>query len=81
VATNAIQHSRSARPGGQFTVRAALAPGCLRVEVEDDGGPWQPRSRHHEHGGRGLAILSTLARWGITTEGAGHRTVWFEMTA
>ena len=79
VVTNAIQHSRSARAGGQFTVRAALAPGRLRVEVEDDGGPWQPQGRHHDHGGRGLAILSALTRWGVTDRN-GHRTVWFEIT-
>ncbi len=80
VATNAIQHSHSARPGGQFTVRATYAPGHLRVEVEDDGGPWQPQAGHHEHGGRGLAILTALARWDSTTDDGGHRTVWFEIT-
>jgi anti-sigma regulatory factor (Ser/Thr protein kinase) len=79
VVTNAIQHSHSARPGGRFTVRAAYAPGHLRVEVEDGGGPWQPHQHHHDHGGRGLAILSALARWAIT-ERDGHRAVWFELT-
>jgi serine/threonine-protein kinase RsbW len=79
VATNAIQHSHSSRPGGQFTVRAALAPGILRVEVEDDGGPWQPHARHHDHGGRGLAILTALAHWD-STETDGRRIVWFEIT-
>src|SRR3989442_1532159 len=63
VAPNATQPSRSARPGGQFTVRATYAPGHLRVDVEDDGGPWQPHSPHHDHGGRGLAILTALACW------------------
>src|SRR5262250_2792613 len=62
LATNAIQHSHSARPGGQFTVRATRAPGLVRVEVEDDGGPWHPQPSHHDHGGRGLAILTALAR-------------------
>ncbi len=79
-ATNAIQHSHSARPGGQFTVRATRAPGLLRVEVEDGGGPWQPPVRHHDHGGRGLAILTALTDWGTTTDGNGHRTIWFEIT-
>lgn len=81
VVTNAIQHRHSGCPGGQFTVRATYAPGHLRVEVEDDGGPWQPRARHHEHGGRGLAILTALARWDSTTDDAGHRAVWFQITA
>jgi anti-sigma regulatory factor (Ser/Thr protein kinase) len=79
VATNAIQHSHSGRPGGQFTVRAAYAPGHLRVEVEDNGGPWQPSARHNDHGGRGLAILTALARWD-STETNGHRIVRFEIT-
>ena len=79
VATNAIQHSHSAHPGGQFTVRATYAPGHLCVGVEDDGGPWQPRPSHHHHGGRGLAILTALTRWDITDRD-GHRTIWFEIT-
>ena len=79
VVTNAIQHSRSARPGGQFTVRATYTPEHLRVEVEDDGGPWQPHARHHDHGGRGLAILTALTSWDIT-ETDDHRIVWFEIT-
>ncbi len=40
LASNATQHSRSARPGGQFTVRAQLDGPHLRVEVADAGGPW-----------------------------------------
>ena len=80
VVTNATQHSHSARPGGRFTVRASYAPGHLRVEVEDDGGPWQMHSPHHDHGGRGLAILSALTCWDIT-DSTGHRTIWFEITA
>ena len=40
LASNACLHSRSGRPGGRFTVRAALNARDLRVEVRDDGGPW-----------------------------------------
>jgi serine/threonine-protein kinase RsbW len=80
VATNAIQHSHSARPGGQFTVRATRAPGRLRVEVEDQGGPWKPQAHHHDHGGRGLAILTALTTWDATANGDGHRIIWFEIT-
>jgi anti-sigma regulatory factor (Ser/Thr protein kinase) len=39
--TNAIQHSHSARPGGHFTVSTTITPHTLRVEVHDEGGPWQ----------------------------------------
>ena len=38
LATNAVLHSRSGRPGGCFTVRAARRAGSVRVEVTDEGG-------------------------------------------
>jgi anti-sigma regulatory factor (Ser/Thr protein kinase) len=37
-ATNSVLHSTS-RQGGAFTLRAELHPDCLRIEVEDGGGP------------------------------------------
>lgn len=37
--SNAILHTDSARPGGQFTVAVTRNGGHLRVEVGDDGGP------------------------------------------
>lgn len=42
IVSNAVQHSRSARPGGHFAVRVSHLPGRLRVEVTDEGGPWAP---------------------------------------
>ena len=56
LAANAALHSRSRLPGGTFTVRATVNPGCyIRIEVEDNGGPWTggksdprtPRLGHH----------------------------------
>src|SRR5215471_2628963 len=54
-----------AGPGGTFTVRIDSCPGAyIRIEVEDDGGPWlvpapDPGS------GRGLDIVRVLAAdWG-----------------
>ncbi|MDQ2875453.1 MAG: helix-turn-helix domain-containing protein [Actinomycetota bacterium] len=45
LAANAVQHSRSARTGGAFTIRAQLWPGAWAwVEVQDDGGRWEPGS-------------------------------------
>ena len=41
LATNAVLHSRSGRPGGRFTVRATMQAGSVRVEVADEGGPWR----------------------------------------
>jgi serine/threonine-protein kinase RsbW len=76
LATNAVLHSNSRRPGGTFTVRIGSRPGAdIRLEVEDDGGPWlapvpDPAS------GRGLDIIGALAaEWGVATSPAG-RTVW-----
>jgi anti-sigma regulatory factor (Ser/Thr protein kinase) len=75
LAANAAVHSRSRLPGGSFTVRATISPGCyVWIEVEDHGGPWTPAAetgRHH-----GLDIVRALAgEWGI--DGAqGGRAVW-----
>ncbi|HEV2373175.1 MAG TPA: ATP-binding protein [Streptosporangiaceae bacterium] len=84
LATNATRHSDSARPGGQFTVRAVLAAGCVHVEVEDDGGTWRQGGRANDGvGGRGLRIVAELAdSWGTTRyEARGKRTVWFEISS
>jgi serine/threonine-protein kinase RsbW len=84
LATNAVLHSRSGRPGGRFSVCVALQPGSVRVAVADEGGPWRPeRNGDGRNGdgqsGRGLLIVRALAsRWGRDEGGAG-RTVWFEL--
>ena len=76
LAANAALHSHSRLPGGTFTVRATVSPPCyVRIEVEDNGGPWtgvmsDPTGRH------GWDIIRALANgWGID----GHhttRTIW-----
>jgi anti-sigma regulatory factor (Ser/Thr protein kinase) len=79
LAANSVLHSKSRRPGGCFTVRARLGPGGLRVEVEDEGGPWRRRPGPGEQCGRGLAIVGALAsEWSMAGDGTG-RTVWFEL--
>ena len=76
LATNAALHSDSRLPGGTFTVRAAIRPGHhVRIEVEDNGGPWTPATsdaaRHH-----GLDIICIVAdEWGIDGDYAA-RTAW-----
>jgi anti-sigma regulatory factor (Ser/Thr protein kinase) len=77
LAANAARHSHSRLPGGTFTVRAAVSPGrhCVRIEVEDNGGPWisapDDSTGHH-----GLDILRSLAKeWGITGDHAAW-TIW-----
>ena len=76
LATNAVLHGNSRLPGGTFTVRAAISPGHhVRIEVEDNGGPWTPATsgtaRHH-----GLDIICIVAsEWGIYGDYAA-RTAW-----
>jgi len=76
LAANAALYSDSRLPGGTFTVRAMISPGrWVRIEVEDNGGPWTPRmsdpTQHH-----GLDIVRTLANeCGIDGNHIG-RTAW-----
>ncbi len=81
--SNAILHSNSARPAGQFTIHATLGSGMLRVEVTDAGGPWKQHDQHcNGYGGRGFVIVDALTRaWGITGDGITSRTIWFEIAA
>ena len=79
LATNSVRHSRSGRPGGTFCVRARVHSGRVRVEVEDDGGAWEPADGGNGLSGRGLVIVSELAsRWG-RVGGDARRIVWFEI--
>jgi serine/threonine-protein kinase RsbW len=80
LAANAIIHSRSGRPGGYFTVGVDIDSQRLRVEVCDEGGPWTWLGRGDERHGRGLLVVSQLARaWGRTGNSDAGWTVWFEM--
>jgi len=81
LASNAITHSKSRRPGGLFTVSVQLSAGCLHVEVHDEAGPWkQPAHSGNGTHGRGLLIVDGLARgWGRTGDSDAGWRVWFEM--
>jgi len=82
LASNAVVHSRSSRPGGTFTVRARLAGQRVRVEVCDQGGPWHSPGQASTGGpnGRGLLIVGQLAtRWGCEGHSRTGWTVWFEL--
>ena len=77
--TNSVLYSNSRRPKGRVIVRACLRPAGLRVEVEDEGGPWKNRQEHNDQRGRGLAIVDALATdWSVSGDGT-SRTVWFEI--
>ena len=76
LATNATLHSNSAQPGGQFTVLAGLDSDHLRVEVQDEDGPWT-RPAPGDERGHGLSIVSQLARvWGVSGDCHTGWTVW-----
>jgi serine/threonine-protein kinase RsbW len=76
LAANAVLHSASALPGGQFNVRVEVCGrDYLGVEVEDQGGPWLAREPSQE-GGRGLLIVAEMASlWEIRGDDRG-RVIW-----
>ncbi|MGW1377823.1 ATP-binding protein [Streptomyces sp. NPDC002446] len=75
---------KDASPGAPFaSVRASWridAQGRLTVAVTDGGGPTRPLPATPSvtaHGGRGLAIIRSLAKdWGVRDTAAGEVTVW-----
>jgi anti-sigma regulatory factor (Ser/Thr protein kinase) len=79
LAANAVIHSSSRQPGGEFIVRAAVCPGAyIWVEVEDQGGIW---AGHHPRDGRphGLDIVQAIAGdgdWGIGGDATLGRVAW-----
>jgi anti-sigma regulatory factor (Ser/Thr protein kinase) len=77
--TNATIHSRSREPDGQFRVRAEVHGSRVRVEVSDQGGPWERSAKDDEQNGRGLLVVAQLARnFGRTGDDRAGWTVWFE---
>jgi anti-sigma regulatory factor (Ser/Thr protein kinase) len=79
LAANAVTHSRSRQPGGQFIVRAAVCPGAyIWLEVEDQGDIW---TGHHPRDDRphGLDIVQAIAghgNWGIDGDATLGRVAW-----
>jgi serine/threonine-protein kinase RsbW len=76
LAANAAIHSAS-RDGGKFTVRLEVSAFRVRVEVDDQGGPWNPGPRDQERP-HGLELIGAVAgpgNWGIRGDESG-RTVW-----
>jgi anti-sigma regulatory factor (Ser/Thr protein kinase) len=75
-ATNSVLYSAS-RYGGAFTLRAEVRPDCLRIEVEDGGGPWRDglRDDGRPHGFDVVAAIAGAGNWGIGGDVHG-RTAW-----
>lgn len=79
--TNAIRHTASGRPGGQFAVVITCRPGVITVAVGDQGGPWEPLviDDPDRESGRGLLIVRGLAaEVGVRGDFIG-RVVWAEV--
>ena len=73
-------HSRSREPGGRLTVRVQAHRHHVRVEVHDQGGPWAETARADGQNGRGLFIVSQLARaWGRDGDETAGWITWFEI--
>ena len=75
-ATNSVLHGAS-RDGGAFTLRAEIRPDCLRIEVEDAGGPWHDGSRDDSrpHGFDVVTAIAGPGKWGVDGDVRG-RTAW-----
>ncbi|MFC7217986.1 ATP-binding protein [Streptomyces polyrhachis] len=78
--SNACRHARPIGADGAVRAHWALdARGRITVAVTDGGGPTRPLPASPSvtaHGGRGLAIIRSLAKdWGVDY-GAGEVTVW-----
>jgi anti-sigma regulatory factor (Ser/Thr protein kinase) len=78
--SNAVVHSDSGKPGGQFTVCVEMNENLIRIEVLDGGGLWGGASMPDEQHGRGLNIVSQLARaWGRDGDSETGWAVWCEL--
>jgi hypothetical protein len=61
LAANAVIHSSSRRPGGAFAALAEILDGSyVRIEVHDQGGPWDKHVHRDDHP-HGLDIVARLA--------------------
>jgi hypothetical protein len=82
LAGNAIKHTASGKPGGEFVLRLARFGNRCRVRVDDQGGPTTPSVRaaaDEDEAGRGLTIVAMLsACWGVEGDERA-RSVWAEI--
>ena len=74
--TNSVRHS-SSRDGGEFTLRAEVRAGYVRIEVQDAGGPWGggPGDDGRPHGFDVVDAIAGSRNWGVDGD-AGGRIAW-----
>jgi serine/threonine-protein kinase RsbW len=81
LAANAVMHTASGRPGGQFAVEVLWSPSTVRIAVGDGGASSGPRVANDPAGecGRGLMVVTGLAaRTGVWGDERG-RVVWADV--
>jgi anti-sigma regulatory factor (Ser/Thr protein kinase) len=80
LASNAVLHSASGRPGGSATVLITEIGGGVRVEVADEGSDHCApvvRGDVYASEGHGLFLVQSMAdQWGYVRD-EGGTTVWF----
>lgn len=78
LSANAVLHSRSGDPGGEFTVRAQDFPGrYVYAEVEDGGSDWHGDLARSAESPHGLHIVDRLSATCGVERFAGASIVWF----
>jgi anti-sigma regulatory factor (Ser/Thr protein kinase) len=81
LSANAIAHSASGNPGGEFTVRLQHFAGqYVGGEVEDEGSDWDGCLQDSARNASGLFLIVKLASaYGANRRTNGHRVVWFRL--
>jgi anti-sigma regulatory factor (Ser/Thr protein kinase) len=81
LSANAVAHSASGQPGGQFTVRARVDDdGHVHAQVEDQGSPWDGNLTAAE-APHGLYLLRALSTACGTRRSEQGWVTWFTLTA
>jgi serine/threonine-protein kinase RsbW len=78
---NAVQHSKSGKPGGLFTVHAEVHEDqYVWAEVGDCGGLWAIKDYRADGRGHGLDIVREIASdWGRDGDPVTGWVVWFRL--
>jgi anti-sigma regulatory factor (Ser/Thr protein kinase) len=79
--TNSVNHSASRRDGGSIAITVRTSAECVRVEVQDGGGPGAPTlccDGDLAEAGRGLRLVEAYSLMWDHYRNATGRVTWFE---